>query len=100
MGIPVFSNPIAAPRIALSNFPKVRQRVLPVVPAKLTDQVTPFFLPNNGGDSGAFPRREKTRSWKSTDRELVGIGGGKLRFKAWAKGKWYPSLKPSNKANL
>lgn len=54
---------------------------------KLIFQVTPYFLPNNGGDSGPFPRREKTRSWKNSEREFVGIGGGTLKFKSWIKGE-------------
>lgn len=49
-------------------------------------QVTPYFTPNNGGDSGVFPRREAVRSWKESERSIVGIGGGTLKFKSWTKG--------------
>lgn len=73
MDMPVFSKPIVAPKMILSQFPKV----------------TPYFLPNNGGDAGPFPRREKTRSWKDSERQFVGIGGGTLKFKSWVKGESY-----------
>lgn len=36
---------------------------------------------------GKFPRKEKVRSWTSTERTLVGIGGGQLKFKTWGMGK-------------
>lgn len=66
LGIPVFSKPITAPKIALSNFPKI------------TQSFAPF-------DNKPF-RPEKVRSWSVGERTLVGIGGGTLKFKTWARG--------------
>ena len=70
LGFPVFPKPIVPPKISLSAFPRVTQT----------------FAPNNGGDA-VFPRKERVRTWKETDRVLVGIGGGQLTFKSWAKGE-------------
>ncbi|ODN80742.1 hypothetical protein L202_02899 [Cryptococcus amylolentus CBS 6039] len=70
LGFPVYSNPIVPPRINLSAFPKV----------------TNFFAPINGGDSGPFPRRERVRNWGWQEKGIVGIGGGVLKFKSWARG--------------
>ncbi|CAD6588229.1 MAG: hypothetical protein TREMPRED_005010 [Tremellales sp. Tagirdzhanova-0007] len=70
LGFPVFSKPIAIPKLNLGPFPKV----------------TPFFAPNNGGDLGAFPRKEKVRKWKHSARTIVGVGGGSLKFRTWTKG--------------
>lgn len=62
--------------------------------------MTPYFLPNNGGDTGPFPRRERTRSWKNADREFVGIGGGTLKFKSWTKGRSFPSSHLSERLTI
>ncbi|WVQ73828.1 hypothetical protein IAR50_003409 [Cryptococcus sp. DSM 104548] len=70
LGFPVYSNPIVPPRINLSAFPKV----------------TNFFAPINGGDNGPFPRKEKVRNWGWQEKGIVGIGGGLLKFKSWARG--------------
>lgn len=66
LGFPVFQNPIVAPKIALSSFPKV------------TNSFAPF-------DNKPF-RKEKVRNWSYAERTLVGIGGGSLKFKTWARG--------------
>ncbi|KIR31253.1 hypothetical protein I352_06347 [Cryptococcus deuterogattii MMRL2647] len=70
LGFPVFSNPIVPPKIHLGTFPKV----------------TSFFAPINGGDSGPFPRKEKVRNWTFQEKGIVGVGGGVMKFKSWARG--------------
>ncbi|RXK41362.1 hypothetical protein M231_01267 [Tremella mesenterica] len=69
MGIPIYPRPIVQPKITLGTFPKVTQT----------------FAPNNGGDP-VFPRKERVRSWKEAERVVMGIGGGQLKFRSWAKG--------------
>ncbi|WVQ79037.1 hypothetical protein IAT38_001129 [Cryptococcus sp. DSM 104549] len=70
LGIPIFPNPIAPPKINLGGFPKVTQS----------------FAPINGGDTGPFPRKETVRKWDHAEKVLVGVGGGVLKFKSWARG--------------
>lgn len=70
LGFPVFSHPIVPPKIHLGTFPKV----------------TSFFAPINGGDSGPFPRKEKVRSWTFQEKGIVGVGGGVMKYKSWARG--------------
>ncbi|ORX36328.1 hypothetical protein BD324DRAFT_488818 [Kockovaella imperatae] len=70
LGFPVFQKPIVTPKLTLSNFPRV----------------TTFFMQNNGGDVGPFPRKEAVRSWTLIERGFQGIGGGILKFKTWNKG--------------
>lgn len=66
LGFPVFSKPIAQPKIALSSFPKV------------TNSFAQF-------DNKPF-RKEKVREWTFAERTLPGIGGGTLKFKTWSRG--------------
>ncbi|WVO18046.1 hypothetical protein L204_105744 [Cryptococcus depauperatus] len=70
LGFPVFSRPIITPKISVGNFPKV----------------TNYFAPVNGGDTGPFPRRERTRRWTWQERSIIGVGGGALRIKIWSRG--------------
>ncbi|WWD16660.1 hypothetical protein CI109_101090 [Kwoniella shandongensis] len=70
LGFPVFSKPIVPPKIQLGAFPRVTQN----------------FAPVNGGDTGPFPRREKVRSWKFAEKITLGVGGGQLKIKSWARG--------------
>ncbi|OXG09799.1 hypothetical protein C367_06978 [Cryptococcus neoformans Ze90-1] len=70
LGFPVFSHPIVPPKIHLGTFPKV----------------TSFFAPINGGDSGPFPRKEKVRNWTFQEKGIVGVGGGVMKYKSWARG--------------
>lgn len=66
LGIPIFSKPIATPSITLGPFPKVTQ----------------FFAPF---DNKPF-KKEKVRDWSITEKTLVGVGGGSLKFKTWTPG--------------
>lgn len=84
LGHPVFAKPIVAPKIQLGSFPKVS--FVPFLSKRpLMSQVTQFFAPNNGGDA-VFPRKEKVRHWELDTKTLVGISGGVLRYRGWARG--------------
>lgn len=67
LGFPVFSKPIASPKVSLGPFPKVTQ----------------FFAPF---DTKPF-KKEKVRNWKNSERQIVGVGGGTLKFKTWTPGE-------------
>lgn len=83
LGFPVFSHPIVPPKIHLGTFPKV----------------TSFFAPINGGDSGPFPRKEKVRNWTFQEKGIVGVGGGVMKYKSWARGV-FPSSSSSSFVSL
>lgn len=67
LGIPVFANPIAPPKLVLGNFPR------------LTSYFAPF-------DAKPY-RKEKVRDWSYSERTIGGVGGSVLKFKTWRPGQ-------------